>query len=146
MTHTTRPIFIGETQQHLAQQSVSGEYVTLLGDTFYRIDNYDAMPPFFMSVVSSSNHWLFISSTGGLSAGRVSAEQALFPYYTDDKLTESASRPARRPSYWSPAPSGPACGSRSRLNNGGSTPLSATSTRTWPAPPWSSRRSTTAWG
>ncbi|MEJ2279477.1 MAG: hypothetical protein P8Y70_17300 [Candidatus Lokiarchaeota archaeon] len=45
------------------------------------------MPPFFMSIVSSSNHWLFISSTGGLSAGRVSAEQALFPYYTDDKLT-----------------------------------------------------------
>lgn len=54
MTITTRPIFIGETQQHLAQQSVSGEYVTLLGDTFYRIHNYDAMPPFFMSVVSSS--------------------------------------------------------------------------------------------
>ncbi|HQX11985.1 MAG TPA: hypothetical protein PKY66_16315 [Thermoflexales bacterium] len=89
MTHTTRPIFIGETQQQQAQQDVSGEYVALLGDTFYKIRNYDAMPPFFMSVVSSSNHWLFISSTGGLSAGRVSAEQALFPYYTDDKLTES---------------------------------------------------------
>jgi hypothetical protein len=42
-----------------------------------------------MSIVSSSNHWLFISSTGGLSAGRVSAEQSLFPYYTDDKLTEN---------------------------------------------------------
>ena len=89
MTHTTRPIFIGETQQQQSQAGVSGEYVALLGDTFYKIGNYDAMPPFFMSVVSSSNHWLFISSTGGLSAGRVSAEQALFPYYTDDKLTES---------------------------------------------------------
>jgi hypothetical protein len=42
-----------------------------------------------MSIVSSSNHWLFISSSGGLSAGRVSAEQALFPYYTEDKLTEN---------------------------------------------------------
>ena len=42
-----------------------------------------------MSIVSSSNHWLFISSTGGLSAGRVSAEQSLFPYYTEDKLTEN---------------------------------------------------------
>lgn len=48
------------------------------------------MPSFFMSIVSSSNHWLFISSTGGLSAGRVSAEQSLFPYYTDDKLTENS--------------------------------------------------------
>jgi len=47
------------------------------------------MPPFFMSIVSSSNHWLFISSTGGLTAGRVSAEQSLFPYYTDDKITEN---------------------------------------------------------
>jgi hypothetical protein len=90
VTHTTRPIFIGDTQQQQAQASVSGKYVAMLGDTFYRIENYDAMPPFFMSVVSSSNHWLFISSTGGLSAGRVSAEQALFPYYTDDKLTEGA--------------------------------------------------------
>ena len=32
---------------------------------------------------------MFISSTGGLTAGRVSAEQALFPYYTEDKLTEN---------------------------------------------------------
>ena len=112
MTHTTRPIFIGETQQQQAPQGVSGEYVAMLGDTFYKIHNYDAMPPFFMSVVSSSNHWLFISSTGGLSAGRVSAEQALFPYYTDDKLTESGEHTgpkaillvtrAHRTSLWEP--------------------------------------------
>jgi hypothetical protein len=43
-----------------------------------------------MSIVSSSDHWLFISSTGGLSAGRASAEQAIFPYYTDDKITENS--------------------------------------------------------
>ena len=61
----------------------------MLGDKFYKIENYDRLAPFFMSIVSSSNHWLFISSTGGLSAGRVSAEQALFPYYTDDKITEN---------------------------------------------------------
>ncbi|MCD6287196.1 MAG: hypothetical protein J7M39_14910, partial [Anaerolineae bacterium] len=30
------------------------------------------------------------SSTGGLSAGRANAESALFPYTTDDKLTENA--------------------------------------------------------
>jgi hypothetical protein len=59
------------------------------GGKLYKIENYDRMPPFFMSIVSSSNHWMFISSTGGLSAGRVSAEQSLFPYYTDDKLTEN---------------------------------------------------------
>ena len=33
---------------------------------------------------------MFLSSTGGLSAGRKNSEFALFPYYTDDKITESA--------------------------------------------------------
>ena len=83
------PIFIGEAIQHLPQQGIEGEFVTLQGERYYRIKNYDAMPPFFMSIVSSSDHWLFISSTGGLTAGRVSAEQALFPYYTEDKLSEN---------------------------------------------------------
>jgi len=42
-----------------------------------------------MSIVSDSDHWMFISSNGGLSAGRKNADYALFPYYTDDKITES---------------------------------------------------------
>ena len=48
------------------------------------------MRPFFISVVSDSNHWMFISSNGGLSAGRKDCDTALFPYYTDDKITESS--------------------------------------------------------
>ena len=60
------------------------------GETFYQITNYDKMNPFFMSIVSDSNHWMFISSNGGLTAGRKNSEYALFPYYTDDKITESA--------------------------------------------------------
>ena len=83
------PIFIGDTIQHLPQPGIEGEFVSLQGEIYYRIKNYDAMRPFFMSIVSSSDHWLFISSTGGLTAGRVSAEQALFPYYTEDKLAEN---------------------------------------------------------
>ncbi|MGA2505191.1 MAG: hypothetical protein ABSG01_13980 [Anaerolineales bacterium] len=89
MNNKTLPIFIGDAAQKRAEQTIKGEYVTLLGEIFYKIQNYDAMEPFFMSIVSSSNHWLFISSTGGLSAGRISAEQSLFPYYTEDKLTEN---------------------------------------------------------
>lgn len=64
--------------------------VTIEGEKFYKIANNDAMRPFFMSIVSDSNHWMFISSNGGLTAGRKNAEFALFPYYTDDKITESA--------------------------------------------------------
>lgn len=59
------------------------------GENFFCISNHDEMRPFFMSVVSDSNHWIFISSNGGISAGRKSAEYALFPYYTADKITES---------------------------------------------------------
>ena len=57
---------------------------------FFQITNHDAMRPFLMSVVSDSNHWMFISSNGGLTAGRKDAQYALFPYYTDDKITEAA--------------------------------------------------------
>jgi len=66
------------------------EIVNLEGEKYYKIENHDKMRPFFMSIVSDSNHWLFISSNGGLTAGRKNAEFALFPYYTDDKITEFA--------------------------------------------------------
>ncbi len=89
MNEKHTPIFIGDTIQQQSECTVTGEFVNMLGETFYKIKNYDGMAPFFMSIVSSSNHWLFISSTGGLSAGRVSAEQSIFPYYTDDKITEN---------------------------------------------------------
>lgn len=64
--------------------------VQIGNEAYYKISNSDAMRPFFMNVVSDANHWIFISSNGGLSLGRRNAEYALFPYYTDDKITESA--------------------------------------------------------
>ncbi|WP_371374671.1 hypothetical protein [Thalassotalea aquiviva] len=70
--------------------SVSGEFVTLNNDRFYAIKNVHKMAPFFISVVSNSDHWLFISSNGGLTAGRVSPETALFPYQTVDQIQDSA--------------------------------------------------------
>lgn len=63
--------------------------VKIGNDYYFKISNSDSLRPFFMSVVSDSNHWMFISSNGGLSAGRKDSENALFPYYTDDKITES---------------------------------------------------------
>lgn len=69
--------------------SVEIKRLKIEGENFFCISNHDHMRPFFMSVVSDSNHWLFISSNGGITAGRKSAEYALFPYYTADKITES---------------------------------------------------------
>jgi len=83
-------IKIGKNNYQPHDTKVKGHYVTLLGELYYCIENYDQMPPFFMSVVSSTDHWMFISSTGGLTAGRQNAESAIFPYDTDDKITESS--------------------------------------------------------
>jgi len=85
----SRRMYVGNTELKLHGQEVSRSLVNIDGERFYRISNVDAMRPFFMSVVSDSNHWLFTSSNGGLSAGRKDCDIALFPYYTDDKITES---------------------------------------------------------
>jgi hypothetical protein len=53
---------------------------------FYTIENAETMNEFFMSMVSSGNHWMFISSRGALTAGRIAADHALFPYETVDKI------------------------------------------------------------
>ena len=66
------------------------EKVQIGNDTYLKISDSDRLRPFFMSIVSDSNHWMFIASNGGLSAGRKNAQFSLFPYYTDDKITESA--------------------------------------------------------
>jgi hypothetical protein len=66
------------------------EILKVNNEKFLKITNSHTMRPFFMSIVSDSNHWMFISSNGGLTAGRRNSEYALFPYYTDDKITESA--------------------------------------------------------
>ena len=69
---------------------IKGEEVLIAGENFQKISNVDRMRPFFISLVSNSNHWLFISSSGGLTAGRKHSSNALFPYYTDDKIVESS--------------------------------------------------------
>ncbi len=76
------------------------EKVTKENETYYKITDSDTMRPFFMSIVSDSNHWMFISSNGGLTAGRKNSEYALFPYYTDDKITESADITGSKSIFW----------------------------------------------
>ncbi len=66
------------------------QFAKIDGNEYLKMTHHDSLRPFFMSIVSAYDHWLFISSNGGLSAGRRNAEYALFPYYTDDKITESA--------------------------------------------------------
>ena len=67
----------------------TGRFVEKGGEQWYEIRNYDKMQPFFISLASDTDLWMYLASTGGLTAGRRSPNEALFPYYTDDKITES---------------------------------------------------------
>ena len=87
---TNNTIFLDKNKDTDQVKDIEGSLVNIDNEVFYKISNSDKMRPFFMSIVSDSNHWLFISSNGGLTAGRKNSEFALFPYYTDDKITEAA--------------------------------------------------------
>lgn len=69
--------------------AVSGEFIDMADERYYVIRNVEKMAPFFISLVSDSDHWLFIASNGGLTAGRVSPEISLFPYVPVDRIYES---------------------------------------------------------
>ncbi|HSV76524.1 MAG TPA: hypothetical protein VLH37_05775 [Bacteroidales bacterium] len=69
---------------------VEGELLHFNGEEMYCIRNFDCMPPFLMNIVSSSDLWMYLSSSGGLTAGRQNYNNALFPYETDDKLHVAA--------------------------------------------------------
>ena len=88
MTH--KQIYVGQELRQTNNVEVGGRYVKIEGETFYKIENYNQMKDFFISVVSDSDHWMFISTRGGLTAGRVNSESALFPYYTDDKISDGS--------------------------------------------------------
>jgi hypothetical protein len=65
----------------------AGEGFSIIdGQEFVRIADCDRIPPFLMSIVSDSDLWMYISSSGGLTCGRVDEDHSLFPYDTDDLL------------------------------------------------------------
>lgn len=82
-------LYIGSTPIHAKREGGEGEYLRMNGETWCKISGFDAMDTFFMTIVSSSDHWMFIASNGSLTAGRKNPESALFPYYTDDKIIDS---------------------------------------------------------
>ena len=72
-------------------KNVKGYFTTLAGEKeqFYKIENYDCMDDFFMTITSASDIWNFCWSQGGITAGRIDCDHAIFPYYTADKVSDA---------------------------------------------------------
>jgi hypothetical protein len=79
-------IYLGNAEINTGRQDVEGQFVEIENEKFYKISNCNEMPDFFMTIVSDSDHWMYISSNGSLSAGRKDRNNALFPYYPVDKI------------------------------------------------------------
>jgi len=84
-----KTIYLGNAEINCDKPQVEGGFVEIENEKFYKISNNNRMPDFFMTIVSDSDHWMFISSNGALSAGRKDRNNALFPYYTVDKIHDS---------------------------------------------------------
>ena len=90
MTGLRKPdVYFGDSVVRAPGAVGGGAAVLRDGERYYKISNVDAMPPFLVSVVSGFDHWMFVSSTGGLTCGRRDPEHALFPYCTDDKVHDA---------------------------------------------------------
>ncbi len=63
-----------------------GSFTKIDDISYYKISNSETLQPFFIQVPSASDIWIFLSSKGGLTAGRKNASGNIFPYETDDRL------------------------------------------------------------
>src|SRR6056297_3197831 len=85
-----RGILFGTTHLDCRSRETTGAYTEEFGESFFEIRNYDQMQPFLFTLASDADHWMYISSRGGLTCGRKRPDHALFPYYTDDKIHDAA--------------------------------------------------------
>ena len=70
------------------QRKAKGFFEQDTDELYYTIDNLYEMEDFFLTIPSSSDIWTFLWSQGGISSGRGNSDKAIFPYYTDDKISD----------------------------------------------------------
>ncbi len=76
---------------HPAAESGAVAIVRAGDDDYVVIDDFDRLPPFFCTLASDADLWVFISSTGSLTAGRSEPDNAILPYETVDKIHTNGS-------------------------------------------------------
>ena len=70
--------------------TTTDSFVKINGQVFYKVEQSQWLTPFFINVVSACDVWMFLSSKGGITAGRQDAQGAVFPYETDDRIHDQA--------------------------------------------------------
>lgn len=68
------------------------ELTQIAGQPALKISRHDLMEPFLMTLVSDSDLWMYVSSLGSLTAGRIDEDHSLFPYCAEDVIHRSAGR------------------------------------------------------
>src|SRR5580704_9536981 len=61
-------------------------FLSLDSQEMYRISGYDQFEPFLITLCTETDLWMYLSSTGGLTAGRFDSDHAIFQYETEDRL------------------------------------------------------------
>ena len=64
-------------------------FVEIRGERYLVVDDCRSLAPFLVNVVSADDHWMFVTSNGGITAGRRTPDEAIFPYCNQDQLFES---------------------------------------------------------
>ena len=67
---------------------------------FLKVNAAQKMDDFLINLVSPKDQWMYITSNGALTAGRVNSDHALFPYYTQDKLIDLEETTGSFTSIW----------------------------------------------
>jgi len=80
-----------------SDSAVGSEFVTVDGEPYICIRHVDQLNPFLMSVVSDSDHWLFVGSNSPFTAGRIEEEDVdttlglgrpnVWKFYVDGQLS-----------------------------------------------------------
>jgi hypothetical protein len=83
-----KPVMFGSARLTREKTKPRGKFETIDGRTWYRISDFNRMPPFFMTITNPDDIWMFIATTGGITAGRKDCDSALFPYTTVDRVID----------------------------------------------------------
>jgi hypothetical protein len=75
---------------HRHMQDTHSPVIDAAGERHHVITGVERMAPFLMTLTSASDVWAYLTSNGGITAGRRNVDHAIFPYRTEDLVADDA--------------------------------------------------------